>query len=139
MGLAITDLDDLISTVLTKGRQSEREVRGEDGKWYSLRIRPYRTANGKIHGALLALLDIHALKENRETACKQERFVSAVLDAAGWTLLVMVLDPEGRIVHFNRACQVLSGYSLEEVRGRGPGTSCCLSRSLADSRPCSSV
>ena len=40
MGLAITGLDGLISTVLTEGRQLEREVQGDDGRWYSLRIRP---------------------------------------------------------------------------------------------------
>jgi len=120
MGLAITALDDLISTVLTEGRELEREVRGEDGRWYSLRIRPYRTENGKIDGALLALLNIHALKESQETTRKQEHFVSAILDAAGWATAVVVFDLEGRIIHFNRACQVLTEYSLEEVKGRRP-------------------
>ena len=32
--------------------------------------------------------------------------------------LVVVLDPEGRIVRFNPACEELSGYSFEEVRDR---------------------
>ena len=36
-----------------------------------------------------------------------------VLDA-----LVIELDPAGRIVSFNRACEKLSGYTFEEVRGR---------------------
>ena len=40
-----------------------------------------------------------------------------ILDAAK-DLLVVVLDPEGRIVHFNKVCQQLTGYSLEEVQGR---------------------
>jgi PAS domain S-box-containing protein len=120
MGLAITDVDGLISTVLNERREVEREVRGEDGRWYALRLRPYWTAAGKIDGVLLALPDIHALKESQEALRKQQRFLSSVLDAAGWTLLVIVLDPEGRIVHFNRACQVLTGYSLEEARGRRP-------------------
>jgi PAS domain S-box-containing protein len=120
MAFTITDLDDLISTVLMEGRQLEREVRGENGRWYSVRIRPYRKADGRIDGALLALWDIHPLKESQEALRNQQRFLSSVLDAAGWTLLVIVLDPEGRIVHFNRACQVLTGYSLEEVRGRRP-------------------
>jgi PAS domain S-box-containing protein len=30
--------------------------------------------------------------------------------------LVMVLDREGRILHFNRACEALTGYMREEVR-----------------------
>ena len=40
------------------------------------------------------------------------------LDAAANDLLVVVRDREGRIVHFNRACQELTGYSLDQVKGR---------------------
>ena len=119
-GLAIADLEDLIATVLKERRGLEREVRGEDGRWYSLHLRPYWTGAGKIDGVLLALVDIHALKENEEALRREERFISTILDTAGWRLLLVVLDPEGRIVHFNRYCQVLTGYSLEEVRGRRP-------------------
>jgi diguanylate cyclase (GGDEF)-like protein/PAS domain S-box-containing protein len=43
---------------------------------------------------------------------------SAIYDNAG--LLVVLLDAEGRIVRFNRACERVSGYSLEEVRGKTP-------------------
>ncbi len=32
--------------------------------------------------------------------------------------LVVVVDREGRIVHWNQACSKLTGYRLEEVRGR---------------------
>ncbi|NIS38577.1 PAS domain S-box protein, partial [Candidatus Saccharibacteria bacterium] len=42
--------------------------------------------------------------------------VNAVLDTAG--ALVTVLDTEARIVRFNRACERISGYSFEEVKGR---------------------
>ena len=40
--------------------------------------------------------------------------VSAILDTVG--ALVVVLDPEGRIVRFNRACEQISGYSFDEVK-----------------------
>lgn len=48
---------------------------------------------------------------------QEERdFVSAVLNTAG--ALVVVLDPEGRIVRFNRACEGTIGYTADEVMGR---------------------
>ena len=54
---------------------------------------------------------------NRIQALKRERnFVSAVLDTAA--ALVMVLDVEGRILRFNRACEETTGYLFEEVEGR---------------------
>jgi len=45
----------------------------------------------------------------------QRHFIEAVLDTAG--ALVMLLDRDGRIVRFNKACEELSGYSFAELRG----------------------
>jgi two-component system CheB/CheR fusion protein len=42
--------------------------------------------------------------------------VSAVLHTVA--SLVVVLDPQGRIVRFNRACEQVTGYSFAEVRGK---------------------
>ena len=42
----------------------------------------------------------------------------AVMENAG--ALVIVLDHQGRIVRFNRACEELSGYSYKEVAGKYP-------------------
>ena len=62
------------------------------------------------------LYDITQRKEAEEELTRERNFVSAVLDTAG--ALVVVLDPEGRIVRFNRACEETTGYSSEEVRNR---------------------
>ncbi len=43
-------------------------------------------------------------------------FVATVLDAEG--ALVIVLDREGRIELFNRACEQLTGYTFDEVVGK---------------------
>ena len=51
------------------------------------------------------------------TAVEVERnFVSAILEIAG--ALVVVLDPQGKIVRFNRACEQMTDYSFSEVKGR---------------------
>jgi PAS domain S-box-containing protein len=47
---------------------------------------------------------------------KERDFIGAVLQASG--ALVVVFDPEGRIVRSNRACQQVTGYSDEELRGK---------------------
>ncbi len=53
-------------------------------------------------------------RANRQLQAERN-FISAVLDTTG--ALVIVLDREGRIVRFNRACERLTGYSTEQVRG----------------------
>lgn len=119
IGVNIPDLKDLVSTVMEKGGEVGREVQSEDGRWYSLRILPFRTVERKIEGALIAFFDIHELKQNQAALQRERNLTSAILDAA-YDLLVVVLDRAGRIVQFNRVCQRLTGYSLEEVRGRTP-------------------
>ncbi|MEG4349275.1 PAS domain S-box protein [Microcoleus sp. LAD1_D3] len=46
----------------------------------------------------------------------ERNFVSAILEIAG--ALVVVLDPQGQIVRFNRACEQMTDYSFSEVKGR---------------------
>ena len=40
----------------------EREVQDRHGRWYSLRVRPYKNVDNRIDGAVLTLLDISILK-----------------------------------------------------------------------------
>ncbi len=55
-------------------------------------------------------------RQRVESALTVERnFVSAVLDTIG--ALVVVFDTAGRVVRFNRICETISGYSVEEIVG----------------------
>lgn len=60
--------------------------------------------------------DITDLKRTEEALQDERNVVSAILDTVG--ALVIVLDRDGRIVRFNRACEQLTRYSFEEARGR---------------------
>ena len=111
----VPDLDELISAVTEKGEEITREVQAESGHWFLLRVHPFR-GNGQIEGVLIAFVDIHELKRQQEIE-RDKNFIAAILDAAK-DLLVIVLDREGRIVHFNVACERLTGYSEKDARGR---------------------
>jgi PAS domain S-box-containing protein len=55
--------------------------------------------------------------ESKNAELQIERdFISTVLHTAA--SLVVILDQQGRIVRFNRACEQLTGYSIDEVKGR---------------------
>jgi len=58
----VPDLDRLIETVINTVQPVEREVCDRDGRWFALRLAPYRTADDKIDGALLVLIDIEPQK-----------------------------------------------------------------------------
>jgi two-component system, chemotaxis family, CheB/CheR fusion protein len=56
------DLADQIREVMAGLPVKESEVRDQQGHWYRLQIRPYRTADGRIDGAILSLIDIDDLR-----------------------------------------------------------------------------
>jgi two-component system, chemotaxis family, CheB/CheR fusion protein len=115
IGMHIPDFDGLISAVMAEGRGLSREVQAEAGGWFQLRVRPFRT--GDDEGVVMAFMDIHELKTQQDALLRDRNFTSSILDSAA-DLAVVVLDPEGRITHFNRVAQHLSGYSLEEAQGQ---------------------
>jgi len=118
MRIIVPDLEELISGVMDDGRDVQREVKADGGQWYSVRLCPYRTRERAITGVLMAFVDISELKQSQEAKRKEENLVLAILDDAAKDLLVVVMDREGRIVRFNRACQERTGYSQDEVAGR---------------------
>ena len=61
----------------------------------------------------------HQIKERQqvEAQLQAERgFIGAVLDTVD--TLIVVFDRNGRIVRFNRVCEVLAGYSFDEVKNK---------------------
>ena len=58
----IPELEWLVRTAIDALTVEERELKGRDGRWYALRVRPYRTSEHKIDGAVISFVDIDALK-----------------------------------------------------------------------------
>jgi len=65
--LKVADLTQLIANVIDHLTPHESEIQDKDGRWYSLRIRPYVTLDGKIDGASLVLLDIDKYRPKEKT------------------------------------------------------------------------
>jgi PAS domain S-box-containing protein len=98
--------------------RSSYRVIARDGRviWFHCDAKMMRKPNGEpwfIHGVAF---DISDLKRTEEALQQERNVVSAILDTVG--ALVVVLDPHGRITRFNRACELTTGYSLQEVRGK---------------------
>ncbi len=52
----------------------------------------------------------------RAELAKECDFIAAVLEASA--ALILVFDPEGRVVQCNRACEQVLGYTSEELKGQ---------------------
>jgi two-component system, chemotaxis family, CheB/CheR fusion protein len=79
----------------------ELEVQTQDGHWYTLRIRPYRTREDKIEGVVLVLLDIDALKRSAVTLEAARNYAEAIVETVQVPLVV--LDPDFRVSKANRS------------------------------------
>ena len=117
IGLNLPDLDESISQVIRGLRDAWREVQAEDGRWYSVRILPFLTSEHKIDGVVMVFVDVDDLKRSHVRSQRDQKLITAILNAAK-DLLVIVLDREGCVLQFNRAAEKLTGFSLEEVKGR---------------------
>ena len=98
--------------------RSAYRVMARDGRvvWFHCEARLVRRDDGEpwfIHGVGF---DITELKQVQEALQEERNVVSAIFDTVG--ALVIVLDREGRIVRFNRACEQMTGYALEESAGQ---------------------
>jgi diguanylate cyclase (GGDEF)-like protein/PAS domain S-box-containing protein len=107
-------------TCLDGGREFQLEYRLQrpDGSttWVAGSATAVRGSGAEITGYVGAVTDITPAVEARQQMLGERRYVDTVIDMAG--SLVCVLDADGRILRFNRACEVLTGYTFEEVRGR---------------------
>ncbi len=95
------ELDAWIARVIETVTVKEVEVRDRDGRWQRLQIRPYQTADGRIDGAVVSLIDVDALKRAVTDARRARDFATAALETA--PVPVLVLDTTLRLTSVNQA------------------------------------
>jgi two-component system CheB/CheR fusion protein len=92
----------------------EIEVReNENGKWHLMRVRPYKTWDNKIEGAVVSFQDIGGLKRDLEQA---QLYADALSETARQAILV--LDSNLRVTNANRAFYRNFEVSHEETENR---------------------
>ncbi|MDR5815122.1 CheR family methyltransferase [Caballeronia sp. LZ033] len=95
----------------------EREVESSDGKWYLMRLLPYRTADDRIDGAVLTLIDITARHLAEESARIGEQRLRLVAQSTN-DYAIILQDPNGVIVTWNAGAERIFGFTEREVVGK---------------------
>ncbi len=90
--LDVSFLEKLVGTVIETAAPADVEVQDARGDWRLLRIRAYRTSDGKIDGAIVAVLDINVLKRSVLVAEEATRAANMLSEASA--LLASSLDYE---------------------------------------------
>ena len=104
-----------VHTVLKTLIPLVREVQTREGKWYTMRILPYRTLDNVIEGAVISFFEITEMVRTREalhTANEQLRLAVVVHDASD---AITVQALEGRIIAWNPSAERLYGWTEAEA------------------------
>jgi PAS domain S-box-containing protein len=101
-----------------KPLRSSYRVIARDGRvvWFRCEAKMICQPDGRPWFIQGVAFDITDLKRTEEELQDERNVVSAILDTVG--ALVVVLNGEGRIVQFNRACEQVTGKSFEQARGK---------------------
>jgi two-component system CheB/CheR fusion protein len=109
------DLEERIHRVIDTVALDETEVRDNQGRWYSLQIRPYKDLDNRISGAVLALIEIDQLKKQGEELRRALDFAQAIVETVRRPLVV--LDGELRVRKINKAFLRSFQVSAQETEG----------------------
>lgn len=88
----ISQLEPMILEVLETLNTQEQEIQTQEGHWYSLRIRPYRTTENQIDGATLVFVDIDALKRHAAILEAARNYAEAIVETVQTPLVVLDVD-----------------------------------------------
>ena len=108
-------LVDDVTAVLDSLVPREVEVQTLSGRWFLLRIRPYRTVENVIEGAVITFVDITELKRSQALAREAlglRHLAAVVRDASD---AIVTVDATGRILAWNPAAVRMYGWPEEEA------------------------
>lgn len=107
----VADVQGVLDTLAPK----EAQVRSTAGRWYTMSIRPYRTLDNVIEGAVITFVDITEMRRIEDALAKEQpslRLAVVVRDAFD---AITVHDLEGRIIAWNPAAVRIYGWSEAEA------------------------
>ena len=102
-----------VAQVLDDLQPREKEVQIQEGRWFLLRMRPYRTTENVIEGAVITFIDITDQKR------VQEQLLALSHAVQHSPISVVITDADGNIEFVNPHFVTMTGYSAQETLGKG--------------------
>jgi len=105
----VEDIRAVLDTLIPK----DIEVQTKSGAWYLLGIRPYRTLENVIEGAVITFVEITALKVAQAQISAAARHLSALVRDSSDAIVAQ--DMDGGILAWNPAAEKMYGWSETEA------------------------
>ena len=106
------DARDVLHTLV----YSEKQVSATDGRWFTVRIMPYRTQENRIDGVVITFFDITEAKKIEQSWKDSDESFRFLFEAIPGGILIQ--NSEGRIIMANREAQRILGFPISEMQGK---------------------
>lgn len=110
--IRVKNLEELAQAVIQNNEVNESEVDDGQGRYFWMCIRPYRTREDVIEGAVLTFVDITLRKRSEEALRKQARLLDLTQDG------VIERDLNGIIRFWNKGAEARYGWTKDEAVGQ---------------------
>ncbi len=114
--LETVNLQALITDVIASDATSDLEVQDQNGCWFLLRIRPYRTLEDRTDGAVLVLFSIDKIKHAELERARLQHETESIFESLKEGLIA--LDRDWTVTYANTAGARLSLLTRETMLGR---------------------
>ncbi|MDZ7742867.1 MAG: chemotaxis protein CheB [Bacteroidota bacterium] len=93
----------------------EKQIPTKEGRWFRIRIMPYRTFDDRIDGLVITFIDISKLKQVGERLQKAKQENQLLLESS--SSVIIKLSPDWEILEFNPLAETFFGRKRKEVTG----------------------
>ena len=108
-------IENVISESINELSTIERELQATDGKWYALRIVPYRTLDLVIRGAVISIVDVDLSKRRTDLAAAVDEYAAEGLAAIQHPL--MIVNGDQAVIWVNDIYYVTFQLTPQEIIG----------------------
>ncbi|MBC7918109.1 MAG: PAS domain-containing protein [Rhodoferax sp.] len=117
----VADVQTVLNTLIPK----EVDVQTTGGKFFTMRVVPYRTLENVIEGAVITFVEITEIVRSREAVRKANEVLRLTVVVRDATDAITAQDLDGRIIAWNPGATRMYGWTEEEalqmnVRNRIP-------------------
>ena len=109
-------LEEQVKKVIESLNAISEEVQDANGCWFSIGVRPYRTVDERIAGAVITFQDIDPLKRGLEASEEAREYAESLIETVREPLVV--LDADLRVRRATAAFYDAFLVSREETEGR---------------------
>ncbi|HEY4360015.1 MAG TPA: chemotaxis protein CheB [Bryobacteraceae bacterium] len=113
--IRIPDLGEMLAQMLHTLAVQQKRVQDREGRWFDLFIRPYRTMDERIDGAVLTFIDVDDVTRALKNAEEARRFADGITETVQHPLLI--LDASLRVTRATQAFFTTFGVRPDETLG----------------------